>query len=384
MSVYVDQSMPFEVTFNMGIPNMVGTIEMMLVDGQGGTAIPSSAVGFVESPAASGIYIATRIAPATVGQYDAVASWDGSYDPATVAVEDVVVVDSVPAPPPPVIPPSPLGPPEPGPCTAWTTAEAVAACCSADVGTDLTVLNDGIIIASQLLYELSGRRYTGGCDQTVRPCGVGCGFWQVLSRGHLVLDPFAYGWRGNGWWWEGQRSCGCEPLSTVDLAGYPVREIVEVKIDGAVVDPSTYRLDEWHKLVRLGGLMWPACQDMGAPDTETGTFSVRYLYGINPPPSGVAAANELACQLYLRCVNSDQCQLPDGVTRVTRQGLTFERPAFISWAHQGGQSRSLVYGWHTGLTAVDAFLNAMNPSGLRRRPAIASPDVTPYAPNVGT
>jgi hypothetical protein len=172
------------------------------------------------------------------------------------------------------------------------------------------------------------------------------------------------GWNDFGW--EGDITCGCRPLDRVLLSGYPVREITEVKIDGAVVDPLTYRLDGWRYLVRMDGLSWPSCQAMDLWDTEDGTFSVTYRYGQDPPLVGSHAAAQLGCEIYRACTNSNDCALPTGTTRVARQGVVIERLAFSAWGLQNGI-------WRTGLNLVDAFLNSVNRGHLIRRPTVWSP-----------
>ncbi len=270
-----------------------------------------------------------------------------------------------------------------GPCTAWVDGGDVADCCSAEVGTDTSLLEGAALAASQVLYELSGRLYSGLCEKTVRPCANGswCGV-QVLSRGHLVgwSDWGGWGWMNGGDW---ARACGCQPLSRVLLSGYPVTRITEVLIDGQVVDPATYRLDEWRFLSRIRdpadpdtALLWPACQNMDVGDDAEGAFSVTYEYGAQPPLVGIEAAKQLACQIYLGCTNADECQLPIGATRVTRQGITIERQFF--------QRDPVTQSWRTGLALVDLFLNTVNPQGLRRRPVVWSPSGPRYARPVGT
>lgn len=251
-----------------------------------------------------------------------------------------------------------------GPCTSWLTGDEVAECCSdavAIVGTYTSLLDDAADVASQFLYELSGRRWVGLCSlEGVRPCHSDCGCGvQILSRGHIVVDPNLYSTTVCS-----GRTCWCNDLSRVKLAGY-VREITEVKIDGAVVDPSEYRLDEHKWLTRLNGNRWPSCSRGDLPDTEDGTFSVSYTYGKTPPQAGIEAAKQLACQVYLQCSGSDSCQIPAGATRITRQGITIERAAFAY--------DKVAKVWRTGLTQVDYFLNTYNPYGIRRRGLFISP-----------
>ena len=281
-----------------------------------------------------------------------------------------------------------------GPCTPWADSQDVWDCC----GQPMTTVGEGSLAvecpvdmtqfafeASQLLYELSGRQFAGACEKTVRPCGDrGCGF-QVLSRGHIVEDPY---WSGWGWSWNGTQGCGCRPLDRIKLSGYPVREITEVLIDGVLVDPDTYRLDERRFLTRTRlpmepdtALFWPACQSLDLPDTASWTFSVTYRYGQDPPPLGVHAAAQLGCELYKSC-SGQSCALPTGTTRITRQGIVIEKLAFSAWAFTSAGSGQAP-GWHTGLPLVDAFLGGYNPSGIKRRPTFWAPGHKQYARKVG-
>lgn len=256
-----------------------------------------------------------------------------------------------------------------GPCTDWLTSEDVAACCNADAS-DATVFDAVAEAAQDLLFELSARLFPGSCSRTVRPCRTNCGCgWQVLSRGHIV-------WSGREWLCD-DSPCGCSSLSRVHLAGYATA-VSEVKIDGDVVPSDTYRLDDHGWLTRVRDpadvdtpLWWPGCQALDRDDDQDGTFSVTYTYGLQVPESGVQAAAQLACELYKAC-NNETCALPTGTTRVIRQGVTIERAAFVSWGFQAG-GRGVPRGWRTGMSLVDAFLNAYNPAGLLRQPVFWAP-----------
>lgn len=273
-----------------------------------------------------------------------------------------------------------------GPCTPWALAEDVFA--SAGGVPDSIDVNTEIDAASWMLWNLSARQYSGGCEETVRPCKTGDGCFGLAgneSNGVNLAIAGAdwwFGWGLGGWGWynggEGYAACGCGGLSTVKLDGYPVTGIVEVLIGGEVVDPSTYRLDDRRYLVRIGQdangrLVWPACQKLYLPPTEPGTWSVTYQYGSPVPSAGKLAAAELALQLYYARTGSDDCVLPTGVTKIVRQGITIERlqPMFVK-------------GQRTGLPLVDGFLAASNPNGLRRRPAVMSPGVPRYPRRTGT
>lgn len=265
-----------------------------------------------------------------------------------------------------------------GLCEPWINGEDVADCCGVDYTTDTAVLlEDAAEKSSEVLFEASGRIYTGICESVVRPCRVGCGCfgYQILEGSGYVVPP-VWWWNPQGWWMNdcGDR-CGCDPVSRVHLAGYPVVSISQVKIDGAIIPASEYRLDEQRYLTRMADAdgnpqAWPACQRMDLPATETGTFQISYTHGEAPTLLGIEAATEFACQLYRACPGTEgECELPAGVTKVVRQGVTVEVISSLAKMIRSGA---------TGLPLVDSFIAAANPSGLRMRPAVYSPDVAPY------
>jgi hypothetical protein len=376
----------FETCFESGLTGLVGTVSVRVIDNDGADAIAPSTADIIETPAGSGIYCANRVAPVAVGQYTVVWSEDGSFGADAVAVEDLVVVAGTVSFPVPPMPAQLDAGPQLGPCSAWTTSEVTAECCaSAEAGSDASVLDTAVMSATQALFELSGRQFSGVCERTVRPCDRSrtCGVQRMQWGTVIVWDGST--WKGS----TAQPACSCGGTSRVLLPGYPVREIGEVKLDGDVLDPGEYRLDEWQYLTRLRDVdgnhqAWPSCQAFDLPDDEPGTFSVRYFFGSDPPQPAIDAAGELACQIYLACQQSSgnaaagECRLPSGVTRITRQNVEIQLAAFRTW---GYTTKS---GWRTGLPLVDLFLNTYNPNGLRRRPAIWSPDAPHFASEVGT
>jgi hypothetical protein len=326
---------------------LVGVLGVTIDDGDGNHIVPRTTDGIVEIDTVDGLgvyrYLGTY--PDTLGTYAII--WD---DEDTTATESLEVGEIV-------VPSDPMAL---GPCSPWITAEDVAACCQIEGSSDtVAALEAAAQTASDVLFALSGRQYRGLCGPvTVRPCGVGSTCY-VPGRSDRI------------------QSCGCAPLSEVLLPGYPVIEIGQVKLDGAVLAPSEYRLDAHYKLVRLADVdgnpqKWPACQRLDLSDTEERTFAVTYYYGISPPALAEAAAAQLGCELYRGCTGGE-CSLPTGTVRVTRQGITVERAQLSTWL-QGGQ---------TGLVSVDAFLAAFGASGATRRPAVWSPDGPKYAKQLG-
>lgn len=362
--ITVGASQPFEAVYESGVPGQVGTVAVVVIDNDGVEVLGPTTAGVTENDVGgtpTGVYTwNAAAAPAPLGQYTIMWSLDGTFDPNSVSVEDLVVVSAT---NPGVLPPLPQpagGGPSLGPATAWTTSDQVAVCCAIEDGTDPEVFDPWVDVASQTLYLESGRLFYGlSSKEGVRPpCrpGCGCGI-QVLSRGHVVVP--------RDWDWWGESAGPCDP-SRVLLSGYPVREVTQVKIDGAVVASTEYRLERYRWLVRKNGEAWPSCQDLSIDDTEEGTWSVSYTFGQEPPLLGVEAANELACQLYQSCNGGDEnCAIPAGAVRLTRAGVTIERGIFKRDPKTGA--------WATGMLKVDMFLNSVNPQGLIRRPVVTSP-----------
>lgn len=272
-----------------------------------------------------------------------------------------------------------------GPCSPWITGTDVLACTGLPDG-DAFKADTAAKIATDAMWSLSGRQFNGICEMTSRPCRRPCGCW---PSGFLGLGPWYWGGGGvglpglygyGGWWVNdcGDR-CGCGPVgATVELAGYPVREILEVKISGDVVDPSHYRLDGRRDLVYLTDddgrpRLWPACQVMELPDDAPGTFSVKYTWGAEPTTLGIEAAKQLACEIY-KGLNGQDCKLPANVKRVVRQGITIEKMVPFAEAFREG---------NTGLMMVDLFIATENPHKMRRAPAIYSPDVEQFPREIG-
>lgn len=370
MSLSVEQSQPFEAQAVTGDSGLVGTIAVRIDDNDGATVLGPTTANIAEH-GATGIYTwNVPAAPGTAGQYAIIWSPDGTFAAASAFAEDLLVLAAGATPAePPLVPAEQESGPTAGPCTGWVSVEEVAMCCSAEVGSNVDLFEMAATSASQLLYELSGRQFVGLCERLVRPCEPSACGMQVLSRGHIVDE-----WSG---WWAGEfwepAICDCAAVSRVRLPNYPVREIVEVKIDGVVIAESEYRLDRWQFLTRMADVegnrqLWPSCQRLDLDDTEEGTFSVSYLHGVNVPQPGKDAAAQLACEIYKSCPGNEgvgTCALPKNATRVTKQGITIELGALRFDRRKG---------WDTGMKLVDAFLSAYNPQGKRRRPAIWSPD----------
>lgn len=362
----------FEAIYDSGTTGLAGTLAVAIHDNEGAVVVGPQTTDITEivvngSPTA--IYSAVLTAPATEGQYAIVWSEDGSFDPNTGAVEDLFVAASILGLSP--LPPltgftSGMGPP----CSAWTSRAAVAACCEGFADSDTDLQDAAIRSATEILFEVSNRLYAGDCGPvTVRPCNQGCGCWNTWS--YVGMD---YSWDPlRSRWACDTHVCGCAPTSEVVLAGVPIREIVEVLIDGVALDADEYALIEPNRLVRMRDIttpnrraVWPGCQIMDLPETEEGTFAITYTHGQDPPQAGRSAAAALACEIWRACPGGvGECSLPDNVTRVVREGITIETTPIVAAALKSGT---------TGVAAIDAFVGLFSgESGMRS--SVWSPDL---------
>jgi hypothetical protein len=256
-----------------------------------------------------------------------------------------------------------------GPCLPWVTADDVRTSnrC-ADV--ECNALEWAVEVASDMLWRLSGRQFSGPCEDVVRPCrrsGVGGQPEAVNAAISLGTWSWQESWGTCGCGGQPERgSCSCPALHEVTLGAYPVRLVTRVLVDGEEVDPSAYQVHDDRWLVRVDGEDWPCCQDLRAdPETDADTFQVEFVYGALPPPSGELAARTLACELA-RSRAGMECRLPQRVTAITRQGVSM---AFLD-------SQDFITEGLTGIYEVDMFLQSVNPNGLERRAGVLSPDVS--------
>jgi hypothetical protein len=202
----------------------------------------------------------------------------------------------------------------------------------------------------------------GGCPVTVRPCSAGCDQGLHQIRGTFVPHINMAGvWVNTVCGCGNSSPCSCGALQEVVLPG-PVGYVDEVRIDGVVLDPSAYRVDNLNRLVRTDGAAWPSCQDMAAPLTEDGTFGITYLNSIPVGVTGAYVAGVLATEYAAAC-SGKTCRLPKGVTQIVRQGITME--VRIDMFEDG----------LTGIREVDAYTAKWNPNRLRTRPTVYSPDL---------
>jgi hypothetical protein len=93
MSLTVTAGASFEASTDPTTTGLTNTIGVRIVDGAGNTTTARTTSGIVETPASSGIYVATLTAPSVTGQY--VIVWDDGAATPTYADEDLTVEASL-------------------------------------------------------------------------------------------------------------------------------------------------------------------------------------------------------------------------------------------------------------------------------------------------
>ncbi|MBB3665908.1 hypothetical protein FB384_004867 [Prauserella sediminis] len=251
-----------------------------------------------------------------------------------------------------------------GPCRTWPL-DPSCGCLPDDPASWAPEHQRVVEAASEILWRLTAGRF-GLCHDTVRPCRRNClpdDCYAPPATSGLLL--------GSRWVNMGcahqQRPCGCGPVSEIALPG-PVHvddeHPVAVRVDGAQLDPTVFRLVDGNRLIRVDGQKWPDCQDFTADLDEPGAFGIDYWRGNPVPPGGRRAVALLACELWKAC-NGLECQLPNRVEQVQREGVTMTMVNSQEFLERG----------RVGITEADMWLSSVNPSGLRQPPAVYSPDL---------
>lgn len=244
----------------------------------------------------------------------------------------------------------------------------------ADLPTDRPTLPGGdeqyealLASASEVLYALTGRRYSGARERAVElyaPCH--CGRWRRWTPEAALPDGgTVYGGGGLGspvgayvdLYEYGLPAWGCH-ARTVRLPNRGVTELTAVRTAaGAPVDLTGYRIERGGYLRRVPD------SDAPMPRCRRPLF-VRYRFGRDPGDAGRQHAIDLAIALAQATIDPDSSPLPGTVEQITRQGVTMRQQT----------AGDLIAAGRTGLTSVDYWVGSVNPGGLRRPSRTWSPD----------
>ncbi len=239
----------------------------------------------------------------------------------------------------------------------WTNVE--------DLGStyaDSDYAYDAVKTASYLLWAMSGRKYSGTTTVTERYVSIFDPYLRagasVLTYSPILVDGDVQNLRlgGSGLYGDDDYlGDGTSSNTRIRLRGRKVVKIHTVRdIDGNIIDPSQYYLVEHSTLLASPGATW-----------TPSNVEVTYTYGTPPPTAGKNAARMLAIELVKLYEGDDTCALPQRVTSISRQGISYTVL----------DNQDFIDDLRTGLYAVDLFLKTSNPDKARARARVFSPDV---------
>lgn len=192
--------------------------------------------------------------------------------------------------------------------------------------------------ACNTLFKLSGEKYPG--IQTVTEVYTSDSILSNLTQPSVVGGAM-YNFPRTA---EGNRE--------LRLRHTPIRSVQSITYLGQTLDPSDYSLRNNSYVVRKNSQPWVL-----SPIHE---LEVTYTYGTPPPAAGRRAAIRLANELILWDKGSGNCALPERISSVSRQGVSYtimDPQEFIS----NGK---------VGIYEIDLFLASVNPDKAKKRPKV--------------
>jgi hypothetical protein len=214
-------------------------------------------------------------------------------------------------------------------------------------------------VASQLLWSMSGRKYTGVTTVTER-------YTCVLRNNRMgpstkTNSPVLFGGdvynipSGDYDEYSELTADGLSPDARIRLRGRPVTKIHAIRNKtGAIINPSSYYLVDHSTIHIVAGTPWTPC------NTE-----ITYSHGTPVPIAGRMAARTLAMEFAKLWAGDDDCALPQRVTSVSRQGVSYtilDNQEFIAELR-------------TGIYVIDLFLKTVNPDNARKKAKVFAVDV---------
>lgn len=241
----------------------------------------------------------------------------------------------------------------------WVTAEELGPWSDSDYA------YDACKTASYLLWAMSGRKFSGittvteryvsQFDPYLRTAGSAFRYWPTLIAGSVTNVPVGGNDRiyGNDFLGDGTSS-----RSRLRLRGRKVVKIHALRdINGNIIDPKYYYLADHGTIYGVPNTNW-----------NPANVEVTYTYGTPPPAMGRAAARLFAIELVKYYEGDETCALPQRVTNVSRQGVSYTILDQQDFIQEG----------RTGLYIVDLFLKTSNPDRAKARARVFTPD-TPRA-----
>lgn len=152
------------------------------------------------------------------------------------------------------------------------------------------------------------------------------------------------------------------PHGRIHLSGRPaiVAEVIQIR-DGADLTDQVTLFDGY--VLTLPGYR---CGGQGQRCADGGCIQVNYSYG-SSPPNNVMQAIDALCAEMQKAEDGQPCRLPERVTSVTRQGMSWTLLDPQDFLNEG----------RTGLPEVDLVLSVYNPGKARARARVFTPGQPP-------
>lgn len=252
-------------------------------------------------------------------------------------------------------------PHETGPCQPWCGyPDLLEGGWTLPANVSVGMAEQACQAASEVCWELGGRRWPGLCWDSILPsnCLGGAGF-VVIPNGRAGLTVVSGERWGASWvhpFGPGIGPCFGSPV--IDLGTALVTAIDEVRVDGVAIAASAYRLIDRRWLARIDGDTWPC---LNLPDATPLALAVDFTFGEAPPAIGVLAAVALARELVAGLGGGD-CAIDPRVTQLIREGTT------LTLADGGTDPATYVE-----IPAVRRFVATFNPAGIRRAASVIVP-----------
>lgn len=217
-------------------------------------------------------------------------------------------------------------------------------------------------VASNLLWAMSGRKYSGETTVTEKyTCTLRNNRMGPSSRTNtpILFGGDVYNIPSSDFdEYSELVADGLSPDGRIKLRGRPVTKIHTIRnAVGEVLDPAGYYLVDHSTLHIRAGTPWTPCN-----------VEITYSYGMPVPTAGKMAARKLALEFARLWSGDENCELPQRVTSVSRQGVSYTVL----------DNQDFIQELRTGIYEIDLFLKVANPDNARRKSKVFSVD-TPRA-----
>lgn len=194
--------------------------------------------------------------------------------------------------------------------------------------------------ASWILYKLTAEKYSG--------IQVTTDAYSLDSVGTLQYHPEVI----NGEMYNLPAGLSSTSNTMLRLRRKPVLSVSEVYSGTRLVPFAEYELRNNAFIVRKDKMPW-----ITSPLEE---LVVTYTHGSPPPIAGRRAAIRLANELIMAETGDSMCALPDSVTSISRQGISYTLLDPQVYIEKG----------RTGVYEIDMFIYAANPRGALKKPGV--------------